>query len=231
MEFLPHTQQALNEYLEPGDANLEEMLRVMGEAAARIVPDCVGLSLTLYDQDLTFTLVASAVELAELDAMQYLDGGPCVRTVDEDSVHPEVMVDLLDEERWALFARASAAAGVASSLSLSVLDHGQVVGGINLYASSPDAFAGHQHDLATALGASATGAVSNADLGFASRRRAELAPGRLRDEQTVDVATGLLAAQHGLDVDEARQQLEGAAVRAGITLTQAADALLNLLRS
>lgn len=231
MEFLPHTREALDEYWDPGDGDLEKSLTMMGATALRIVPECVGLSLTLCDQDLTFTLIASAAEVAQLDVTQYLDDGPCVRAVEENTVHSEVIDDLLDEGRWALFARASAAEGVASSLSLPVLDRGEVIGGINLYASSANAFSGHLGDLATALGASAAGAVSNADLGFASRRRAELAPGRIRDEQSVDVAIGLLAARQGLTADQARRHLETAAVQAGISVVQAATLLIKLLPS
>ena len=135
--------------------------------------------------------------MAEIDAMQYLDGGPCVQTVHDGTQREETITDLLDEERWALFARASAAAGVASTLSLPVMEQGRVVGGINLYASSSDAFSGHSVDLATALGASAVEAVTNADLAFDSRRRAEQAPARLRVQQALDVATGILAARDG----------------------------------
>jgi GAF domain-containing protein len=229
MEFLPHTKEALDEYLTLADPDLESSLMTMGDSAARIVPDCVGLSLTLYDEDdLTFTLVASSLPLAEIDAMQYLDGGPCVTAVEENAERSEDVQDLLDEERWALFARASAAAGVASTLSLPVVDHDRVVGGINLYASSADAFSGHHRDLATALGASAVGAVANADLAFETRRRAEQAPRQLREQRLVEVATGVLAAREGIDVQAARQRLLDAASRAGISEAQAALVLINV---
>ena len=145
----------------------------MGDSAARIIPECVGLSLTLYDEDLTFTLVASSLPLAELDAMQYLDGGPCVQAVHDKAHRLEAVEELLDEDRWALFAQASAAAGVASSLSLPVLEHGRVVGGINLYASSADAFTGSPQRPGLGAGPSAAGAVTNADLAFETRLRAE----------------------------------------------------------
>lgn len=228
MEFLPHTQEALDEYLSLADPDLESSLMAMGDSAARIVPDCVGLSLTLYDEDLTFTLVASSLEVAEIDAMQYLDGGPCVATVQDSTEREEKVADLLDEDRWALFARASASAGVVSSLSLPVLERGRVVGGINLYASSSEAFTGHHRDLAEALGASAVGAVTNADLTFETRRRAEQAPGRLRAQLALDVAIGILAAREGLDVDAARARLLEASTRAGITVEQAALVLINV---
>jgi GAF domain-containing protein len=228
VHFLPHTQEALDEYLSLADPDLEQSLITMGQAATGIVPDCVGLSLTLYDQDLTFTLVASSLELAEIDAMQYLEDGPCVRAVEEGRERVEDVAQLLDEDRWALFARASAAAGVASSLSLPVHDAGRVVGGINLYASSAQAFRGHHLDLAAALGASASGAVTNADLPFETRRRAEQAPRQLRDQQAVEVGVGILASREGVDVETARARLHSAAVRAGISDVQAALVILTV---
>ena len=124
--------------------------------------------------------------------------------------------------------RASAAAGVASSLSLPIIDHDRVVGGINLYASSSDAFSGHHRDLADALGASAAGAVANADLSFETRRRAEEAPRQLRDLRLTEVATGILAAREGLDVETARHRLVDAAHRAGISEVQAAEVLIRI---
>jgi len=222
VEFLPDTQAALDEYFSLTDPDLAETLMTMGSAATRIVPDCVGLSLCLYDEDLTFTLIASGLQLAELDAMQYLDGGPCVDAVEQNRALDETVSDLLDEDRWQIFARASAAAGVASTLSLPVMDRGRVVGGVNLYASSSDAFAGRHQEIADALGASAVGAITNADLGFQSRERAARAPGQLRDQQLIEVATGILAAREDLEIEAARRHLEDAATRAGITASQAA---------
>jgi GAF domain-containing protein len=222
VEFLPDTQAALNEYLSLTDPDLSDTLAAMSSSATRIVPDCVGLSLCLYAEDLTFTLVASNLVLAELDAMQYLEGGPCVDAVEENRSRAESVRDMLDEDRWQLFAQASAAAGVASTLSLPVLAEGRVMGGINLYAWSAAAFVGHHQELADALGASAVGAVTNADLGFHSRERAALAPGQLRDQQLIEVAVGILAAREHLEIEAARSHLSDAAARAGITVPQAA---------
>ena len=231
MHFLPRTQEALDEYLSLADPELEMSLMTMGDSAARIVPECVGLSLTLYDEDLTFTLVAPDLPDAELEARQDVDEGPRVPVVHDDAGPAGTVGELLDEERWAFFARAGAAAGVASSLSLPVLERGRVVGGINLYASSSDAFAGHHGDLASALGASASGAVTNADLPFATRLRAEQAPRQLREQQAVEVGVGILAAREGVTVEAARDRLRDAAVRAGITELQAALVLINVHRT
>ena len=226
MEFLPETQRALDEYLSLSDPDLSESLTTMSDRATTIVSTLVGLSLCLIDDGLTFTAVASSLRLAELDAMQYLQGGPCVAAVEDLVVRNERMDDLLDEERWLLFARASAASGIASTLSLPVVADGRVVCGINLYASTPEAFTGHHEELGHALGALAAGAVTNADLGFDSRRRAAEAPGILRDQQLTDVAVGILAAGEDGDLGVGMARLTDAAARAGITVAQAAQMLI-----
>jgi len=102
------------------------------------------------------------------------------------------MQDLPNEERWILFAPASAAAGIASTLSLPVLDGERVVGGINLYASTGQAFFGRHQQVADALDASDLGAVTHSDLGFQSRHRAAEAPERLRGQRLVEVALCIL---------------------------------------
>jgi len=108
------------------------------------------------------------------------------------------------------------------------VDEDRVVLGIDLYASTPDAFVDRLEDLARSLGAWRGGAVTNADLAFESRRRAEEAPQRLKERRTVEVAVGLLAARQGLDIDAAREMLHSCAAQAGIRDVQAALVLLAL---
>ena len=231
MEPLPETEKALDEYLEEDDAELREVLLELGRRTVGLVPSCVGLSLGLVQDGLTFTLVATSQEVAAIDAAQYLEGGPCVEvsTGAAETLDLDVQ-DLLDEGRWSAFAQTSAAHGVRSTLSLPILREQRLVGGINLYAADPDAFHGKHEALAAALGASAEGAVADADLEFASRARAVGTPGAMADLRTVDVAVGMLAAREGTDVDTARARLEEAAVRAGVGLVQAAK-VVNWLRS
>jgi hypothetical protein len=226
MEPLPETDEALDEYLEDNDSDLREVLKAMAREARRIVPSCVGLSLGLNFEGLTFTLVATAAEVAAIDAAQYLEGGPCVEVSGGAEVCDLDVQDLLDEDRWTAFARASAAQGIESSLSLQVVKEREVVGGINLYAAQAGAFHGKHDDLARALGATARGAVTDADLEFATRELARQTPGTLADVRTVDVAVGMLAARYHCDVDEARDRLQLAAIRAGVSVVQAAAVVI-----
>jgi GAF domain-containing protein len=227
---VPETTEALEEVIGLEDEpELDEVLLDMGRKAREIAPDIVALSLTLLQKGLTFTLVASSLGAAGLDAAQYLDNdGPCLRAVDEGEVVETRIEELLDEGQWQTFARSSAALGVASSLSMPTVKDGRVTGGINLYASTAHAFAGHQQALAEALGASAADAVANADLSFSTRRQAVEAPARMRALNDIDTAIGILAATQLESVEEARQRLRDSAVRAGVDEALVARVLLHV---
>lgn len=83
----------------------------------RIVPEIVGVSLSLLSDNLTFTMTASSDSAAELDGVQYLAGGPCEGTLRTGVAHGYQAGDVIDEERWRVFARATSTAGVESTLS------------------------------------------------------------------------------------------------------------------
>jgi GAF domain-containing protein len=230
MEPLPETRAALAELVSFDEPDVDELLRDLGDRASEIVPDLVGLSLGLAAEGLTFTLIASGSAASAVDAAQYLDGGPCVEVSEGRSESVEVRTDdPLDEERWNLFARVSAAVGVASSLSLPLVRGGKRIGGVNLYASTSSAFAGHHEELADLLGSSAAEAVSNADLSFSTRLEAAAAPGRLRDRIDVDTAVGLIAAMSGAGFETARRRLTDAAARAGLTESMVARVVVLVL--
>ena len=158
--------------------------------------------------------------------MQYLDGGPCVAAVDDGLTVETDDLGLLDEDRWSLFSRSSAATGVQSTLSLSISDGRSIVGGINLYAGVPNAFEGHVDALASTFHADALSAVKDADLAFSTRLSAAAAPQILAARADVQVAVGMIAAQHGVDLDGAEAQLIEAAAQAGIPLHQVARAVI-----
>ena len=225
MEPVPETEEVL-EQLEASDgAATRTRLLAMGRRVRAIVPECVGMSVGVLAEGMTFTLVASSDDIASLDAVQYLDGGPCVVGAHEDEVVHIDRVNDLDEQKWHLFARSTAAAGIKSTLTMPISEGGRVVGTVNLYASSPDAFDGHHEALAEALGASAASAVTNADLSFHTRLEAAQAPQRLNEEDEINLAVGVIAGSQSVDMGTARERLRAAAARAGVTELQVARSL------
>jgi GAF domain-containing protein len=228
MNPIPETVEAIRELTRLGDESIARTLLQIGRDVERIVPELVGISVSV-NGDLTFTMTASHGPVAELDGVQYLAGGPCEQTLDTGKPHTFIQGDPVDEDRWRHFAEATAAAGIGSTLSLPILDGTRVVAGVNLYASTPDAFDGHHEELAAACGAWAHGAVTNADMGFSTRFSAAATPTRLRNEHLVNQAVGALMSEWSISSEEAQQRLRTSAERAGISDAQMARAILRLI--
>lgn len=214
---IPETDAALTELERfADDASLREELLARAAAVRALVPECIGMSVAVHADRLTFTLVATDAEVAAHDAAQYASGGPCVDAALSNEVRACTAEDLLDEERWRLFAQSAAARGVRSTLTLPLRSDGEVVGSINLYAATPHAFDGQHDEVAEVFGAWPVEAVTNADLGFLTRRAAGLAPAVARDQVVLSLAVGLVAERARIDLEEARRRLRDAAARAGV---------------
>lgn len=221
MELLPQSREALDEYVTPSVDDVEGLLRLIESWAVRAVPECVALSVTLLDDDLTFTLVDAETN----------DLRPRAR---DSRSQPDLMdqakdLHALDEGGWADMARERAFEGIASTVCLPVVEDGRAVLNIDLYASTAHAFTNRIDGLVEALGAWQAGAVTNADLGFDTLRQAEAAPERLREQRQIDVAVGVLAATVSVTTDEALALIREAAVLAGIAESQAASITRHLL--
>lgn len=224
MDLIPPTRLALDSLAPESQVEFGDDLRLLARQAEEVVPTLLGVSVTSTDNGLTFTLVAVNAESALLDAVQYLDDGPCVAGVRLGEALQYDDAERLDEEGWRLFAHASAAHGIQSTLSLPIMIDDRAVGSINLYASEPGAFEGLHGDLAAVFGAWAEGAVTNADLSFSTRGQADLAPERIRD---LDEATRLLAQQAGVEEAAARDLIRDASRRAGVTQADLARTVLD----
>ncbi|WP_377644845.1 GAF domain-containing protein [Oryzobacter terrae] len=216
LEPLPETRRAMEAVGRWSEADLLRGLMDQGEQVQRLVPSCVGLSLTVAEGGVTFTLVSSSPDVTLLDGVQYAVGGPCVDAVATDeTIHGGDEDGFLAEERWADFARASARHGVRSTLSMPIHHGGHLVGGVNLYAAEAEAFRGKAEDVAAVLGAWAPDAVSNADLTFSSRESATHALEAIDAESTLGQAMGVVMAGRGVDRETARGVIAEAARRSG----------------
>ena len=224
-EPAPQSREAFDWLASYGSHQVEDSMERMSRQVRELVPDCVAISLTVAQGELTFTMMADRPGVALLDAMQFLAGGPCETAVAEGAIQATVRPPT-DEGAWQIFAKAEAVAGIADTLSLPVMRAGRAVGGVNLYASTAHAFDGQHEELAQICGAWAEGAVTNADLSFTSRIRASTAPIRLRDRGAVDVAIGYVAAFQNIDTDEAMRRIREAAARADVSAADFARFIL-----
>lgn len=230
-EPIPETREAADELSPDEDGAGGEWLGALlrlAERARELVPDLVGVSVARLQAGLAFTVVASDATIAVLDAVQYVDGGPCVDGAQALERRGLEADDPLDEERWRLFSLATAARAVRSTLTLPILaQDGSVRGSVNLYAGSGHAFGDVHEDLAEVFGAWAAGAVENADLSFRTLEEARRAPGLLRDQVVVDTAVGILISQLGVPEEAARRRLADAASRAGTSVVRLAREIID----
>jgi GAF domain-containing protein len=228
VEPIPETSEAVDEFgpFADGEDDLLEQLKDRSRRVQELVPDCVGISLASVEHGVSFTVVASNADIAALDGVQYVDDGPCLEGVRAERVLEYRNEELLGEANWQLFAQATAAAAVASTLTLPIVVDGRVAGSVNLYAASPHAFTGKHEEIASIFDAWAPGAVANADLSFSTRGVAEQAPRLLYEELRIHVALGILAAEQNIGIETARERLRQAAQRAGATEAQIAETLI-----
>lgn len=228
MQPLPETTAALTALARAagsGGSELVEQFNAAAEGTRRIAPACVGITLTYLREGVSFTWVATALEAATLDAIQYLDGGPCLTAVEDG--HVVVDGGPLDRRRWQTFAAASAHFGVRSTLSIPLLDRrGEVYGGVNLYGGTSRAFDGVHDELAARYGGWAGGAVANADVELTTKSRSGRAPRVPRDAAVGHQAVGMIMAAHEVDETTARHRLSHAAERAGVSETEVAQVLV-----
>jgi GAF domain-containing protein len=224
VEPIPESLEALTMVSVASGGALVSDLQQVADKIVHLVPECVGMSVSHFDDDLTFTLLATSDRLRLLDAAQYLDGGPCeAAALDGDDVDVE---DVLDEDRWQLFALASAAQGVRSSLSLPLRRESGIIGSVNLYARTQYAFIGREGDVARLFGASMSDAIANADLTMASVGRARAAVKTLDENDTILEAVSVLASVEQVSAAEAEDRLYDAANRAGVSTVSLARLLL-----
>lgn len=226
MEPIPETSRAVDEFGPFAEFDLLSDLNEKAGQVQELVPQCVGMSLASIEHGVSFTLVATDVEIAALDGVQYLNGGPCVAAVKGERVLGYSDVDLMDESDWHLFAQATAASGITSTLTLPIVSSEHVVGSINLYGTTPDAFNGHHEAIAHIFNAWAPGAVTNADLSFSTRETSAQAPRVLEEDIRLKAALGILMRSHDTGLSAAQELLSQAARRAGTSEVAIAERIV-----
>ncbi|HEX8497347.1 MAG TPA: GAF domain-containing protein, partial [Actinomycetales bacterium] len=195
MEPLPTSRQVIQQLEETSGEDLLSPLTDVGEALTDIVPTCLGFSMSYLREGVAVTFSASEPMIAAMDAVQYAAGGPCVDALDNEALlRTDDISDALGERMWHVFAGVASAHGVRSTLSYPLHDGDRVIGGINIYASTPGAFEGKVDAVAQLFGTWAHEATSNADLSWSTRDAAERGPELLHEATIVNQALGLLAA-------------------------------------
>jgi GAF domain-containing protein len=178
----------------------------------------VASSLSLVLKDGPVTRAATSPLAMQGDQLQYDEGeGPCL----DAAMHERWLytADVATDERWPRSCeRMHRELGVGSMfscrLSLNAAPR-QTLGGINLYATAPDAFSESDRMLAILLSSMAAVVVD------ASRQQAQLRAA-IQSRQVIGEAIGILRYQSDLSSDEAFAVLTGASQRLNVKLREVA---------
>ncbi|MEO6793723.1 MAG: GAF and ANTAR domain-containing protein [Mycobacterium sp.] len=186
---------------------LEELLARVASYAVHAIPGAEGAGATLLRVDCpdnrVEAMAASAPFVHQIDEIQYVEvnEGPCItaalerRTVRSGS--------LGGEKHWPRFGPRVGRLGVHSVLSLPLLLPGQVVGAINVYAHSKDAFTQRAAELGELFAAPAAVAVHNAQVLAQARTLTAQLQTALSSRPVIEQAIGILRARTGGSADEA----------------------------
>jgi GAF domain-containing protein len=194
-----------------GAKGVMDLLREVAEFAVQAIPGVDGAGVALIDPQHGISSVQTwaATELLvnDIDTVQYdeLNEGPCITCM--QSRRPTVSGSLGSDGRWPRFGGRVARMRVHSALALPLIVGEQVIGSINAYAKSRDAFAEHAVRLGSQFAKPAAVSVYNAQLLATAHERTLRLQRALDSRSVIDQAIGIIRSRSGSSADEAFERL------------------------
>lgn len=197
------------------EEDLDSTLRVVAEVAVRAVSGCDCAGITLVEKDEVLSTACTDQLCAEIDRDQYVTGqGPCVDAIRRNAVMR--LGKAATDERWPRFGPLAERHGVESVLGTPLQVGGRVMGALNLYGKSPEAFVDEDVEVAALLATHAAVVLANVQLFEISHKETEHLAKALESRGIIERAKGILMEREKCSADEAFQML----VRASQTLNR-----------
>lgn len=199
----------------------------------RLARSCVSLldaaaaALLVVDQRGGLAVVAASSEETHLLEMFQLqnDEGPCLDCV--RARQPVISGDLLtDVSRWPRFVQAAADAGFRSVVAVPMRLRTEIVGGLNLFYTDPQAVPPTDQDLAQAFADVATIGILQQRATHRSLLLAEQLQQALNSRVAIEQAKGVLAERHGVEMSVAYDWIRRHARDHNLKLTNVATAIV-----
>jgi GAF domain-containing protein len=192
---------------------LDDVLLRVARTAASAIPNAAAVTVTELAQPEPRTAACTEEEALRLDAAQYSSGrGPCLEAAQRRV--PVRVATNGDDPRWPEFLAATREQGVRASLSVPLIldptdadSEGELVGSLNIYSRSADAFDPFDEELMRLYTVAASNAITNARRWQESRKTVAQLERALTSRTDIDQAKGVLRALHGDTADEAFQRL------------------------
>lgn len=195
--------------------DLDDTLGRITRAAVDVVGGCEVCSVTMREDGALVTRAPTAALAVAGDALQYEVGeGPCLDATLERGIIS--VPDSVNDPRWPTYSgRAAAELGVRSMVSCQLTIGStkgcQSLGGINLYATTPEAFSEEDLLVCAMLAAHASVLVD------ASQRQRQLREA-IESRDVIGQAKGILMARGGVSSNDAFEQLKLASQRVNVKL-------------
>jgi GAF domain-containing protein len=211
-----------------GAVTLERLLSQVAASAVHALPGAAGVGICLLRVDRPDhqiqALATSHPFVAQIDEIQYelVDEGPCITAAAQAA--PVRTGNVTADSRWPRFGPRVGRLGVHSVLSLPMmLPDGTVVGAINTYSRSRDAFDEHAAATGLIFAAPAGLAVHNAQVLANAQARAVQLQAALGTRAIIDQAIGIIRSRSGATADEAFARLREISQGENIKLTVVAE--------
>jgi GAF domain-containing protein len=207
------------------EETLDSVLSRVVELTKRVIAAADEVSLTLVRKGRAETAAYTGILAMQADERQYgLDGGPCL----DAGRGGEMIVirDMRTEDRWPAYAPQAASIGVLSSLSVPLPIQEDLIGALNVYSRTPDAFSEDDMRAGQAFAAYAAVAVANADSFASTAEMAENLRIAMASRATIEQAKGILMARGGISPDQAFAMLVRASQRENRKLREVATELV-----
>jgi GAF domain-containing protein len=223
-------QQGLNEIgsLVAGALTLDALLERVASSAAQAIPRSDGVGVMLLglnrSPDRVQALAASHPFVTEVDVIQYdiLDEGPCITAAAQRQTIRTGNTG--GDLRWPRFGPRVGRLGVHSVLSLPmVLPDQVVVGALNVYSHSKDAFDEDAARLGELFAGPAGVAVRNAHVLERAQAQAAQLQAALVSRATIDQAIGILRSRSGYTAEEGFSRLRAISQAENLKLSAVAE--------
>jgi len=207
------------------EARLNRLLNLILESAVEAL-GFDAATVTARQGGVLATIGATDHRLVALDDAQYEAGdGPCVDVLEpRDPIYVE---DAAADRRWEQFRQTAAHLGVRTTLSVHVpTDPEEIAASLNFYAKRQLALSDDQLAHAITYAEQLAATILSVDAYRAAIRLAQGMAEAMRSRAQIEQAKGMLMADHGLNADEAFEQLARLSQHANIKVRDVARRLV-----
>lgn len=214
-----------------GARGVIDLLGDVAQFAAQAIPGVDGAGVALLQPHEGTPRIRSWASTAQfvddIDKVQYEDlhEGPCITCMETGRV--VVSGSLGSDVRWPHFGGRVARMAVHSALCLPLVVGDEVIGAINSYAYSRDAFGEHAVTLGTQFAGPAAVSVYNGQLLARAQERTTQLQRALGSRAVIDQAVGIIRSRSGASAEEAFDRLAKLSQAENVKLVVIAERLVD----